>query len=526
MRLSRLALAGAAVAALLAAGQADAATRGGRLVYARYADSLQLDPVLTDANVDIWVMTNLYDTLLAPTSDGKGVVPDLATGYQVSPDGKTVTLPLRDGIKFSDGSPVLASDVKWSLDRARNPKNGPWNSLLASVDAVEVAGTSVVLHLKQPDPTVIPVLATFNTAILPEKYFMGQPGDTDADKSKGFSEKPIGAGPFMMTEWTRNDHMILKPNPNYWRKAEDGKPLPYLDEIRFETIPDDATRILKLKSGEVDGAEFIPYARVAELQADPKLDMMLYPSTRVQYLTFNIRDKLKDGTANPLSNQKVRQALNYAIDKTAIIQAVTRNLGKPMQSFMSSVTPLFSGSGPAYPHDLNKAKALLKDAGFDKGFDLTILALAGNADQIGISTIVQQFWGQLGVKLKIEQLDNATLTAKYRAEDFQIRNSAWTDDIADPSEIASYFVYYDNIHSLHGGFDDPKVQELFKQSQVETDGAKRADEYKQIQQIYMDQAPIGFLYETPYPVALAKKVKGFVQIPLGNNIFIETYLEK
>jgi peptide/nickel transport system substrate-binding protein len=382
-----------------------------------------------------------------------------------------------------------------------------------------------VLHLKHPDPVIVPVLATFNTAILPEKYFQGQPGTTDEEKSKGFSAKPIGAGPFMLSEWQRNDHMVLKPNPYYWRRGADGKALPYLDEIRFEIIPDDATRILKLQSGGVDGAELIPFARVAELKADPKLNMMLYPSTRVQYLTFNIRDKLKDGTANPLANAKVRQALNYAVDKTAIIQAVTRNLGKPMQSFMSSVTPMFAGSGPAYPFDLAKAKQLMKEAGYDKGFDLTLLALAGNADQVGISTIIQQFWSQLGVRLKIEQLDNATLTAKYRAEDFQIRNAAWTDDIADPSEIASYFVDYGNIHSLHGGFDDPRVQALFKQSQEETDPAKRAAQYKEIQQIYMAQAPILFLYETPYPVALGKRVHDFNQIPLGNNIFVNAWVQ-
>ena len=247
-RFLTIVLAGVATATL-AAGAGHAQNRGGRLIYGRYADLLQLDPVLTDANVDIWVMTNLYDTLLAPSEDGKGVVPDLATGYQVSPDGNTVTLPLRQGTKFSDGSPVLPSDVKWSLDRARNPKNGPWNNLLASVDSVEAQGNAVVLHMKHPDPVIISVLATFNTAILPEKYFEGQPGGTDEEKSKGFSQKPIGAGPFMLSEWQRNDHMTLKANPNYWRTGADGKALPYLDEIRFEIIPDDATRILKLQVG-------------------------------------------------------------------------------------------------------------------------------------------------------------------------------------------------------------------------------------------------------------------------------------
>src|SRR5215470_17707353 len=108
---------------------------------------------------------------------------------------------------------------------------------------------------------------------------------------------------------------------------------------------------------------------------------------------------------------------------------------------------------------------------------------------------------------------------RYRAADFQMRPSAWTDDINDPSEITSYMAYYPQIQSFHGGFDDKTVNDLFEKSQKETDKAKRADMYKQIQEIYMKAAPIIFLYQTPYPVALRKNVKGFVQIPLGNNIF-------
>jgi peptide/nickel transport system substrate-binding protein len=126
------------VIAILGLSQAaEAQTRGGKMVYARYADSLFLDPVLNDANVDIWILTNLYDTLLQPTADGKGINPGLATEYKVADDGLTFTLTLRKGIKFSDGSPITVDDVKWSLDRAKDPKEGIWNFILESVDTVE-----------------------------------------------------------------------------------------------------------------------------------------------------------------------------------------------------------------------------------------------------------------------------------------------------------------------------------------------------------------------------------------------------
>src|SRR4051794_19873648 len=149
--------------ALVFAGPAQALTRGGKMIYARNADSLFLDPVLLERNVDIWVLSNLYDTLLEPSADGKTIVPGLANGYEVSPDGLTFTLKLRPGVKFSDGSPITVGDVKWSLDRARNPNNGAWNFTLESLDAIETKGEdTVILHLKHPDPALAAALAIFN----------------------------------------------------------------------------------------------------------------------------------------------------------------------------------------------------------------------------------------------------------------------------------------------------------------------------------------------------------------------------
>ncbi|HEV8389421.1 MAG TPA: ABC transporter substrate-binding protein, partial [Dongiaceae bacterium] len=168
---------------------------------------------------------------------------------------------------------------------------------------------------------------------------------------------------------------------------------------------------------------------------------------------------------------------------------------------------------------------LLKEAGIAEGTEVTSIGLAGSADETAILSTIQQMWSQVGVKLNIEYLDNATRTARYRAADFQMRVAAWTDDINDPSEITSYFAYFPNIESLHGGWQDKAVDDLFVKSQTEMDAAKRAEMYATIQKTYIESAPIFFLYESPYPVALRKNVKGFNQIPLGNNIFAGAYLE-
>ena len=519
---------GLATAACLLAGTAMAAgPRGGTMTFARHADSLFLDPVLNDANVDIWVLTNLYDTLIIPSNDGKSLTPGLATSWNSSDDGKTFTLTLRPGTKFSDGSPITAEDVVWSLERARNSKEGIWNFLLASIDKVAAkdAGT-VVLTLKTPDPSLPAALATFNAAIMPKKLFEASPGATDDEKAKAFAEHPVGSGPFMLSSWQRGTMMKLVRNPYYWADGEDGKKLPYLDEVDFPIIPDDSTRILKLQAGEIDGGEFIPFARVKELQADPKINMMLYPSTAVEYVTLNDRPKLADGSDNPLSNQMVRQALNYAINKTALIQIVTHGIGTPQHSYMSSTTPLFADQGEAYPYDPAKAKALLAQAGFSSGVSLSALALAGYADELNIVSAMQQMWSQVGVKLTVEQVDNATMDARYHKPDFQMRTGDWTNDINDPNEITSYFSYYPNIQNQHSGWDNKESDALFKKSQSEVDPAKRAAEYKQIQENYMKAAPILFLYQVPFPVALSKKVDGFYQTPLGNNIFVRATISK
>lgn len=500
--------------------------RGGVMTYGRYADSLFLDPVLNDANVDIWILSNIYDTLLLPTDDGQGVKAGLATEWNVSEDGLTVTLKLRDGIKFSDGSPITVADVAWSLKRAAKPDNGIWGFLVSAIqDITSTDDGTITITLNRADPSIIPALSVFNTAILPQKLFEAAAGATDAEKAQAFSEHPVGSGPFVLESWERGAKMKLVKNQYYWDVGADGKPLPYLDGVTFEVIPDDATRILRLQSGELDGAEFIPYARVAELQATPGINMELFPSTKIEYITLNVRPQI-EGVDNPLSNSKVRQALNYATNKDAIIQIVTMGVGKPMKSFMSSATPMNSGAGPLYPYDLEKAKALMAEAGFPDGFSTNMLVLAGNQDETGIATALQQMWAAIGVKLELKQVDNAARTEQYRAGTFTMRAGAWTDDIADPSEITSYFAYSPTIESQHSGWKSEEADKLFEASQSERDVAKRMEQYAKIQEIHNADGPMVFLYESPYPVALSEKAKGFLQIPLGNNIFRSAYLEK
>ena len=155
-----------------------------------------------------------------------------------------------------------------------------------------------------------------------------------------------------------------------------------------------------------------------------------------------------------------------------------------------------------------------------------MLVLAGSQDETSIGTALQQMWAGIGVKLELKQVDNASRTEQYRAGTFAMRAGAWTDDIADPSEITSYFAYSPTIESQHSGWKSEEADKLFETSQSERDPAKRAAQYARIQEIHNAEGPMVYLYESPYPVALSKKVEGFIQIPLGNNIFRAAYLAK
>ena len=178
-----------------------ATTRGGKLIFGRVIDANYLDPVMTQVNAEIWLMQNIFDNLTESGADGRSVQPSLAAAWDFSPDALTPTFALRDGLRFSDGSPLTAEDVKFTLDRSRDPKIGLWGNMLAAVETIETPDARhVVLKLKNPAPALLPVLAMFSTCILPKQLIMAAPGGNVEEKVKAFMARPVGSGPFVLVE--------------------------------------------------------------------------------------------------------------------------------------------------------------------------------------------------------------------------------------------------------------------------------------------------------------------------------------
>ena len=459
-----------------------------------------LDPVTQDANPDIWAFTQIYQQLARVNVKGDGFEPDLAERWSTSADGRTWTFFLRKTARFSNGDPVKASDAVWSLKRARDTK-GPWQWALEAVEDIQAKDdATVVISLKEPWAPFLADISLFSNSILPEKVFK------DA-KPDDISNKPLGSGPFMLVEWRKGEEIVMKANPYYYEKG-----LPRTPELHLRYIPDDNSRIIALQSGEIDGIDYPPFSRVAELRRDSRLEMQLNPSTAVAHLSLNVREA-------PLSNVKVRQALAYATDRAAIVKAVCFGYCTPATTFLPITTPYFNKGAKGYAYDPGKAQQLLKESGVPTPLTIKILYRANDAVYESTAVALKGMWAKIGVNLELEPLDRAAATQRYRSNQFQVDVTGWTNDIPDPSQLAAYELGFTESQSYHSGYQSKEMDDLMARGLRELNPDKRRQIYYQIQDLALRDSPLIWLYYAPYTIAISKKMKGLVQMATGPWIF-------
>src|SRR6266550_4500927 len=424
-------------------------------------------PWQIDDNPALFISVNVYDTLLRTTKDGTNVEAGLATKWTPSADGLTWTFTLRDGLKFSDGSAMTSTDVKASLDMARGGEKSAWkDSYVAIKDVAATDPKTVTITLKQPYAPLLSVLAMFSGGILPAD--MAKATDTkDYDNTLAWKTK--GTGAYYSEGWKKGDPIILKRNPNYWKGT------PALDEVRIEYIPDDNTRVLKLQGGETDVVDFVPFSQIAALSAQPNLKAQTFAIQQSEFIILNT-------SKPPLNDVKVRQALNYATDKDAIIKNV----------------------------HFGQAKALMASSSGSKGFTIDMQVRSGNTNFANIAVIVKEAWAKLGVTVDIQTLDTAVVRTNYRAGDYMTTPSAWTNDMNDPTEIVNY--------AMRGGaspfaywtrYNNPDLNAKIDKADLEQDTTKRAAMYSEIQKIYLDAAPLVFIAYLGATAGWRNTVDGF-----------------
>jgi peptide/nickel transport system substrate-binding protein len=497
-----LAVAVAAATAALAArsghsSASDTPKRGGSLTIARIEDSQSFDKTNVFQNESIWLAEQIMEPLYTVTADGKGVKPWLATSYTKSADGKTYTFKLRQGVKFSNGSPMTSADVKFSIDDARAQAKG-WGYLDGAIKNITAPdANTVVFHLKYNWAPFLADIALFANGIIPNN-FAGQ-------KRADFYKHPIGTGPFMWDKRVIGQSVTLKRNPFYWQKGK-----PYLDSVTWTFVSDDNTRELQLRGGQIQVDEFPPFNSITKLQHTSGVKMSLFPSTRTDYLQMNEQYP-------PLADVHVRRAISYAIDRKSIVKSVLFGFGTPANSFLPPQVPFYDPKSPGLQFDMAKAKAEMALSKFPKGFPVTLLVGAGAQVESTTGQILQSQLAQLGIKVTFKQLDTSTEFNDIEARKYQLGFSYWTMDIADPDELVTFAVDpAGGAHSFYTDYNNPAVIKLSHAAQRETNVAKRAADYDQLQSIAAHDAFMGFLYYSPYRWAYTTKLHGFFVYPLGN----------
>ncbi|MDQ2787617.1 MAG: ABC transporter substrate-binding protein [Chloroflexota bacterium] len=478
-----------------AAAPTTAAAAGGKgksLKMSRNAEPFSpLIPWQIDDNPALFISVNMYDTLLRTTKDGLGVEPGLATKWESSADSLTWTFTIRDGLKFSDGTAVKGDDFVTSLKQVSQGTKSAWKDNYKAIKDVQAPDDKTVkVILSQPHAPILSELAMFCAAILPADMAKASDADGfDATKSRG-------TGAYALNGWKKGEPLVLTRNPNYWKGT------PTVDTVTVEFVPDDNARILKLQGGETDVIDFVPLSQLASLGQQPNVKTQAFVIQQFDALQMNI-------TFKPLDDVKVRQALNYALDKEAILKAVYFGQAK----FMNSPIPpgtYYDKTLPGYPFSLDKAKQLMAASSVPSGFTVDYTIPSGNNVSQQVATIAKDQWSKIGVTVNILQQESSVRRQSYKDGKLAITTSGWTNDMNDPTEIVNY--------EMRGGaspfaiwtrYNNPDLNTKITAADLEQDPKKREADYAEIQKIYLDAAPLVFISYPPATAAWQKYVDGF-----------------
>lgn len=503
-RRSFLALIGAAGATTLAGGSAMAAEpkRGGVLRLAASINPSSLDPATGGSGFDHCYLWTMYDTLVEWDYDTLKPKPGLAKW--TFPDPKTMVLDLEPNVKFHDGAPLDAEAVKFNLDRSRQDQRSNVKADLTSIAEVVVSGPlQVTLKLKNPD-TALP-------AILSDRC--GMMISPTAVKTHGAASdrNPVGAGPWKFVSWADNQKVVVARNDNYWRKDRG-----FVDGIDFNIIPEQATGLRSVVAGQNDMTFSLPARLKPVIQKAKDLQNVSAPTLYCIQFYFNTKRK-------PLDNLKVRQAINFALDRDAFVRATMGGLGEAATMTLPKSHWAWSeAASKLYPHSLEKAKQLLAEAGFPQGIELTVGSYT-DQDSVRRAEVLQEQLGKAGIRLKFTRGTVAEISANFFNQGHDMLLSAWT---GRPDPSMTYALGFDKGAYYNAGREaTEELSDLIRRSRESENLKERAAVFDKIQQITMGQAlsaPVAFQYELS---AMTPKVKGYRPNLLGKPKFEFVSLE-
>ncbi|HST17275.1 MAG TPA: ABC transporter substrate-binding protein [Gaiellaceae bacterium] len=492
--LAALIVVGVAAAAVMRGGAHGAAGASDTFVLANAVKIDTLDPAQNSVNESIWLNQNIYSRLLQPNATATKLLPDLATSWKVSNGGKTYTFKLRSA-KFSDGSPVTAADAAYSILRAKNLKGG-WGFLLDSVTSVKASDAhTLVIKMSRPHAPLLADLAMYAYSIVPEKLVKAQ-----GDK---FFDKPVSSGPFMVTSLNKDTELDLAANPNWYGKK------PTIKNVKVQIVTNDNTRVLLLQSKKVDAIENPPGNLINQIAKFPGLQSDLFPSTRVDFIQL-------DQHYAPLKDQNVRLALNYGIDRNAIVKLAYSGHATPGSSFMPYKMLYWNSALKPPAYDLAKAKSYLAKSKYPNGFKIFLIEVANDVAGNSTAVVLKSQLAKLNINVDIQTYELLTAYQKEDGGKSQMGQRYWTNDIIDPDEVTTFGVDpQGGANAFSSYWSDPTATKLVHQARAELNPVKRGAMYKQIQKIVYQQVPYLILDYSPYRYAQGTWVHGFHVNPLG-----------
>ncbi len=411
------------------------AQQGGSAVVSFQDDVSTLDPAIGYDWQNWSIIKSIFDGLMDYVPGTTDLVPHLAASYTVSDDGLTYTFALRDDVKFHNGRPFVAQDVKYSLERTLNPATqSPGQGFYFTIagaqefvdgTAPEVSGIVVLddhtvqFTTTEPDASFLHKLGLNFAHIVPQEAVEAAKGD--------FGHQPIGTGGFMLKEWVLGQRIVLERNPDYFEAG-----LPHLDELTFQVGVDPNVAFLRLQRGEVDIlGDGIPSARYTEVMADPTWSKQVSIGEQMQtgYVTINVE-------MEPFTDVRVRQALNMAINKDRIVR-ILNNRAVPATQILPPLFESYDSDYAGYPYDVAAAKALLAEAGYPNGFD-TVLYAYNVAPNDRIAQAIQADLAEIGVRAELRTQAQSTVIEAGGAGEAPLLWSggmAWIADYPDPNNF-------------------------------------------------------------------------------------------
>lgn len=458
-------------------------------------DALTIDPIASSDNPSIWAELLIYDQLVRPTRNGTALEPGLAEKWTVSADGKEYVFTLRNAT-FSNGDKVTAEDVIFSLKRAAGEKSD-WARFFKPITNYQaVDERTIKMTLDKPFTPMLNNLALFSASILPRKL-VEQQGDA-------FFTHPVGSGPFLLKAWNKGDRMILAKNPHYWQKGK-----PAIDGAEIQIVPEDNSRVLKLQAGELDAVIDVPFNQVDQLKANKDLKVALAKVFRIELVQLNT-------TKKPFDDVRVRQALNYAVDKQAIVRSVLHGAGNVAVSSIPVMAHHNTTLKP-YSYDPKKAAQLLADAGYKDGFSTKLLLPAGEVTYRQVAAIMQDQLKKVGVKIELQSIESGTQFSTTKAGNYEMSLSYATSDTIDPDQLIGFTaVNPERANAFHTQWRDDRVNELYALERQTLEGEKRGEMFKEIETRVHEAAPFIFLYYQEATYASRMNVEGFTVLPTSN----------